>query len=298
MLNNFAFPLKIHHAKRGLLSLLMITVLGACSSSPEKKNATLSTKHSPYTGGGYYENDGPGIKTPPDFANVADAFPRDEPILRSTTRPYTVLGRRYIPMKTRRPFRESGIASWYGRQFHGKKTASGEKYNMYAMTAAHPTLPLPSYVRVTNRDNGRSVVVRVNDRGPFLRGRVIDMSYAAAAKLGFVRDGKVPVDIRLLLPGKNTDPEAAAQSRLGQGTGAAVYQVQFGVFSKAENARKLKIRLQRDLKNVLDPGALSIEKKAGKYWTVYAGPYKRRAKAQRLRRMAANVKVSSLVVGP
>lgn len=140
--------------------------------------------------------DGPGTNIPPDLASVPDAEPRIEAIRGSggTSKPYTVLGRAYQPITDDRPFQESGIASWYGRKFHAVSTASGEPYDMYAMTAAHKTLPLPSYVRVRNPANGREVIVRVNDRGPFVDGRIIDLSYTAALKLDLLR-GVAPVEI-------------------------------------------------------------------------------------------------------
>ena len=103
-------------------------------------------------------------------------------------------------MTERKPYKKQGVASWYGQRFHGKPTSTGETYDMYQMTAAHPTLPLPSYARVTRLDNGRSVVVRVNDRGPFLRGRLIDLSYLAASKLGYVGQGHAEVEVELLNP--------------------------------------------------------------------------------------------------
>ena len=140
--------------------------------------------------------DGPGTNIPSDLNRVPDAEPRIEPIRSSggTSKPYTVLGRGYQPITDDRPFRESGLASWYGRKFHAASTSSGEPYDMYAMTAAHKTLPLPSYVRVRNPANGREVIVRVNDRGPFVVGRVIDLSYTAALKLDLLR-GVAPVEI-------------------------------------------------------------------------------------------------------
>ena len=115
-------------------------------------------------------------------------------------RPYTVLGRSYTPDTRERPFVQDGVASWYGKQFHGRQTSSGERYDMYAMTAAHPTLPIPSYARVTSRATGQSVVVRVNDRGPFLASRVIDLSYAAAYKLGYLNQGSTAVTVERILP--------------------------------------------------------------------------------------------------
>ncbi len=148
--------------------------------------------------GAYYLDDGPGANPPVDLASIPDAVPRPEPLLPRTMQPYSVFGRQYTPMTQIEPFRQRGIASWYGRRYHGQPTSSGERYDMYAMTAAHPTLPIPSYVRVTNVSNGRSVVVRVNDRGPFLQDRVIDLSYTAAAKLGYVEAGSAEVDVDLV----------------------------------------------------------------------------------------------------
>lgn len=150
--------------------------------------------------GGYYKDDGPGDNPPADLAGIADAQPRAEPLHRFANEPYNALGQAYTPSKQLVPFRQKGLASWYGRMFHGKKTSTGEPYDMYAMTAAHPTLPIPSYARVTNVGNGESVVVRVNDRGPFRPGRVIDLSYAAATRLGYVAKGHTLVEVESIIP--------------------------------------------------------------------------------------------------
>jgi rare lipoprotein A len=142
--------------------------------------------------------DGPDPNPPTDLHRVPDPIPRIETIRSGgPNKPYEVFGIGYVPITVDRPFTERGLASWYGRKFHGRPTASGETYNMYAMTAAHPTLPIPSYVRVRNPANGREVIVRVNDRGPFHRGRVIDLSYTAALKLDLLRN-VAPVEIRRL----------------------------------------------------------------------------------------------------
>jgi len=135
--------------------------------------------------------------------------------------PYSVFGRRYTPMMRLEPYRERGMASWYGRRYHGQPTSSGEPYDMYAMTAAHPTLPIPSYVRVTRSGTGRSVVVRVNDRGPFLQDRVIDLSYTAAAKLGFVEAGSAEVEVELITQFDGAPP-ATTVARDGQAGAAAL----------------------------------------------------------------------------
>ena len=159
-------------------ALLIASLLAACGGLP-------------IPSGG----DGPDAKPPPRLAEVPDAEPPIEPIRNGgPNKPYEVLGRNYVPMTQDRVFRERGLASWYGRKFHGRRTASGETYDMYAMTAAHPTLPLPSYARIRNPANGREVIVRVNDRGPFHKGRIVDLSYTAALKLDLLR-GVAPVEL-------------------------------------------------------------------------------------------------------
>ncbi len=175
--------------------------LGACSTSKGTRASSSGVdvgSSAGGTGGGYYLDDGPGRLSPADVAAIPDAVPRPEPVLLRTARPYMVFGRTYTPMNALAPYRERGMASWYGKRYHGKPTSSGEPYDMYAMTAAHPTLPIPSYVRVTRVATGRSVVVRVNDRGPFLQNRLIDLSYTAAAKLGFVEAGSAEVEVETI----------------------------------------------------------------------------------------------------
>jgi rare lipoprotein A len=152
-------------------------------------------------GGGYYLDDGPGELRPANLEDLPSAVPQIEPIAIRNTRQYTVMGQTFDPQTSlEEPYRETGRASWYGRKFHGAKTANGEIYDMYQMTAAHPTLPLPSYAKVTNLANGKSVIVRVNDRGPFLRGRIIDLSYAAAFQLDYIKHGSAEVLVEKMTP--------------------------------------------------------------------------------------------------
>jgi rare lipoprotein A len=144
------------------------------------------------------QRDGAPAAPPPGLAAVPDATPRVERIRTGgPNKPYEVFGQRYTPMTGDEPLVETGMASWYGRKFHGLPTASGEIFDMYAMTAAHRTMPIPSYARVRNPANGREIVVRVNDRGPFHAGRIIDLSYTAALKLGVLR-GVAPVEVQRL----------------------------------------------------------------------------------------------------
>lgn len=161
-------------------------------------------------GGGYYQDDGPGENPPEDLDSIPDAVPRIEPLHKFANNPYSVLGKDYVPFRQIGNYRMRGIASWYGRKFHGQKTSSGEAYDMYAMTAAHPLLPIPSYVRVSNPANGRTVVVRVNDRGPFHADRIIDLSYTAAWKLGLIGNGSGEVVVESIMPGDYLPPLASA----------------------------------------------------------------------------------------
>lgn len=153
-----------------------------------------------------------GVPKPPrDLASIPDAVPRAEPRSRyGNPETYEVFGKKYRVMKSARGHVERGLASWYGPGFHAERTSSGEPYNMYSMTAAHKTLPIPSYVRVTHLGNGRSIVVRVNDRGPFVGNRIIDLSYTAAYKLGMIGTGTAPVEIRVLQPGDASSGRATA----------------------------------------------------------------------------------------
>ncbi|MBK8116545.1 MAG: septal ring lytic transglycosylase RlpA family protein [Candidatus Accumulibacter sp.] len=166
----------------------------AAAKAPRKSNVVQKR------GGAYYKDDGPGDEIPDNLDDVPDAQPRLEPLHRFANRPYVVLGKAYEPHASLRPHQERGIASWYGKKFHGQKTSIGEPYDMFAMTAAHPTLAIPSYVRVTNVSNGKSVVVRVTDRGPFHADRVIDLSYLAAYRLGYVDNGSTLVNVESILP--------------------------------------------------------------------------------------------------
>jgi rare lipoprotein A len=192
---------------------LLALALGACSSPKKLQRPDIEVQSgrqggerqaSPGpTAGAYYKDDGPGDRPLADIEAIPDAVPKREPMHRWANRPYEQDGVLHIPMRQWRAYRARGIASWYGRRYHGGNTSNGEPYDMYAMSAAHRVLPLPSYVRVTHLANGRSVIVRVNDRGPFIGDREIDLSYAAAQRLGMVRQGSAEVEIELLLPGKD-----------------------------------------------------------------------------------------------
>jgi rare lipoprotein A len=187
---------------------LLALLLAACGSAPKAPDTTTVAK-APKSkkpgvaikrGGGYYLDDGPGEEIPENLDDIPDATPRREPLARAANKPYVALGKEYVPNTELKPYRARGIGSWYGKKYHGQKTSIGDTYDMFGMTAAHPTLAIPSYVRVTNVANGKSVVVRVNDRGPFHSDRVIDLSYTAAWKLGYVDNGSATVEVEAIIP--------------------------------------------------------------------------------------------------
>ncbi len=180
-----------------------------------------------------------------DVSRIRNAVPRAEPRSRSgNPASYRVNGHTYHVLQNSYGYVERGIASWYGTKFHGRRTSSGERYDMYAMTAAHRVLPLPTYVQVTNLQNGRSVVVRVNDRGPFHDNRIIDLSYAAAAKLGILGTGTGLVEVRALDPGRPAPPPP----RFASYASDPIMYVQVGAFASRDNAERLRARLQGSIR--------------------------------------------------
>lgn len=178
--------------------LILLSMLTGCASVPSFKNEGVTTPSK--KGGGYYLDDGPGDHPPENIDAIPDATPKVEPFNARANQPYIALDNKYIPMTSFYPYKERGVASWYGKRYHGKKTSIGEYYDMYSMTGAHTTLPIPCYVRVTNTENGKSVIVRINDRGPFKKDRVIDLSFAAAYKLRLSDKGSGPVEVELIDP--------------------------------------------------------------------------------------------------
>lgn len=243
------------HTLRLLVVAGIALAVGACGTTPPVGKPAGSAR------GGYYLDDGPDANPPVDLDAVPDAVPRREPLHRFANRTYVALGNTYTPLSGAGGYREEGLASWYGRRFHGKKTASGELYDMYAMTAAHPTLPIPSYARVTALDSGRSVVVRINDRGPFHKNRLVDVSYTAAHKLGLVARGSARVRVESL------DPDA--YDTRGEALSEGVF-LQIGAFSRADNAQQLVARLAREL--AVDPERTRVVLRDSLH-RVQLGPY-------------------------
>lgn len=176
-----------------IAALLTLTSCSSKMVKPAPVETAKTTKD-----GGYYLDDGPGANAPENIDAIPDAVPQPETYSTRANKPYIALKQQYTPMTRYEPYQKQGTASWYGKRYHGKKTSIGEVYDMYGMTAAHPTLPIPSYAKVTNNANGRSVVVRINDRGPFIDNRLIDLSYAAAHKLRMVEQGSATVTVKAI----------------------------------------------------------------------------------------------------
>lgn len=244
------------------LALVSTVFLAACSSAPPKKvnpitrlpPQTKPVPKNPADMPAFGSDEFNRIKdaypdTPPDVANVPDAEPVEEPLSKYGNKsPYTVLGETYKIMPTTKGFTQTGKASWYGQKFHGLRTSSGEKYDMYKMTAAHRNLPLPSYVRVTNVANERSVIVKVNDRGPFHSERVMDLSYAAAAKLGILKAGTGSVRIEAIDPAEfqrklGKTGKAEEPARPDMASDEPSFYVQIGAFGALDNATALQARI-------------------------------------------------------
>ena len=284
----------------GLAMIVSMTGCGIFSKGPPP--AIGPTGASAGTGG-FYKDDGPGLFAPSNLEEIPDAVPKMEPLLSGPMRPYVVLGKGYAPMTRLEPYKDRGIATWYGRRYHGKPTSSGEAYDMYAMTAAHTLLPIPSYVRVTNLANKKSVVVRVNDRGPFIGNRLIDLSYTAAYKLGLATAGSGMVEVEVIIPGS---PEPGKTSGASPNIAPAAVQpvapakpmatgffVQLAAFSSKENADAYlqKIREQKELQG--EP--LQIRENAGLF-RIHAGPYPSDAAArQSAERVARLLNIRPLV---
>lgn len=290
-------------------------LLAACSSTPEKKPVASKPVSTPapipapavskagtpsaYTctynaksgSGAFYKDDGPMADFPANMDQALEPIPRWEPFHKWANRPYNVLGLSFTPLDQIGQAKEQGIASWYGRKFHGQKTSIGETYDMFQMTAAHPTLPIPSYARVTHVKNGRSVIVRINDRGPFHKGRVMDLSFLAACRLGYANQGSAEVIVESLVPSdapsvfvasgaprttvsstQNTiTPTNPRPIPIAEANGS-VY-VQLGAFASQSNAENFKAHLARELDN--DANKLSILNHTNLY-KVRLGPFANR----------------------
>ena len=317
-----------------LLASICALVLSGCSTAPKssgkvaaRKAGTVKVKK----GGGYYLDDGPMDEVPDNLLEVSDAEPKVEKLARGPNKPYVVFGRTYTPMTQISAYRKKGVGSWYGKKFHGQKTSSGEPYDMFKMTAAHPTLPIPSYARVTSLETGKQVIVRVNDRGPFLSNRLIDLSYTAAYKLGYLEKGSGQVEVELLLPDeierinlakkdaqspiepkpvviasaeteKRNDAEISVTVGMTETSATTVpetvssgpaYYLQLGAYQQASNAQSYQAKFSLDWAHRL-PSLEVVQ--AGNYYKLLAGPFSTLAEATQIVEEMKSMGTNSFVV--
>ncbi|MFD1218322.1 septal ring lytic transglycosylase RlpA family protein [Microbulbifer celer] len=256
-----------------------LAMLGACSTAPLPKDSQTGNEKNdvPFD---QLRDSGPDV--PVDMLATPEVTPVREPIgVAGNKSPYVVAGVKYRVLQGAKGYKERGHASWYGTKFHGRKTANGEVYNMYAMSAAHKTLPLPSYAKVTNLDNGRSIIVRVNDRGPFVPGRIIDLSYTAAQKLGYVDKGVARVEVVALDPDSlpsatetlAVEKDAAARQALPEDASFKLPPntfLQVGAYSSSSQAEEIRKQLAAAFGY---PVSVSPVKRSGKtLYRVRIGP--------------------------
>lgn len=269
--------------------VLATAYLVGCASKPKSQSGSTSNSVRP---GAYYKDDGPAASVPADIDRIPDATPRVEQLHRFANRPYNVFGVDYAPMTVLAPLKQRGTASWYGKKFHGQKTAIGETYDMFAMTAAHPTAPLPSFARVTHARSGRNVIVRINDRGPFHPGRIVDLSYAAAHRLGIAQGGSGEVEFEILTPPFGATPSMQTPVLTSpiatpalveppplnaQTPSRETFYVQLGAFGNFANAQTFQQRMSSETN--LTPRVQQVDG----LFRVRLGPFDTRAAADAAR---------------
>lgn len=284
---------------RWLWLVFISLALVACTTV---KNASATSQASTKSGkrtlagnnGRYFQHDGPADHIPANLDLLPDAVPQDEPLIKTANLPYSALGMSFRPDTRDKPYQAKGRVSWYGKQFHGRQTTSGERYDMFAMTAAHPTLPIPSYARVTNLNNGKSVIVRINDRGPFHKGRIMDLSYAAAYKLGYVRQGSATVKVERVWPDGGDESITATRPDATLKASNEDTYLKLGSFSRLANAEAHMSKMEKELDDKYDT-KLGIVNHDGRY-TVRLGPF-RSQKAARTVAEALNVENTVLSGG-
>ena len=277
------------------ISILILSFLlfGCQSIDPllgEKEKNKPQVKDS----GAYYLDDGPDENPPENLDKIPDAEPKYEALSKRASRPYVAFDKKYIPMKKIIPFEEEGYASWYGKRYHGRKTSIGETYDMYQMTGAHKTLPLPCYIKVTNLENKLSVIIRVNDRGPFIDERIVDLSYAAAQRLRIIEKGSELVKIEMLNPSlakKNLDQSDNTSSA---DPSIKDFYIQAGAFSSEDNATNLINKLT----TIIFKNSLNIRKiNKNSLYLVTIGPYDTQKFAEKaLKDISKKIQLNSFII--
>ena len=282
-----------------IFKLIIIFLLIGCQSiepvlkedisKEEAKDKNKKTKS-----GAYYLDDGPEKNPPKNLDEIPNAKPKYEPLSKRANRPYVAFNKKYVPMKKIIPFIEEGYASWYGKRYHGRKTSIGETYDMYQMTGAHKTLPLPCYIKVTNLKNKRSVIIRVNDRGPFIDERIVDLSYAAAHQLRIIEKGSELVKIEMVNPSFKKTNLKNSQKPDPIKNSIKYFYIQAGAFSSEENAINLINRLSKiKLGNPLNIKKLIKDS----LHLVTIGPYDNEKIAKKtLRNISKKIQLNSFIV--
>tara|TARA_B100000795_G_scaffold2811_1_gene1958 strand:- start:290 stop:1144 length:855 start_codon:yes stop_codon:yes gene_type:complete len=274
--------------------IISFLFLGCQSIDPLFKEGAKKNKSEGKSSGAYYLDDGPEENPPDNLDEIPDAQPKYEALSKWASRPYVAFDKKYTPMKKIIPFKEEGYASWYGKRYHGKKTSIGEAYDMYQMTGAHKTLPLPCYIKVTNLKNKRSVIIRVNDRGPFVDNRIIDLSYAAAHRLRIIETGSELVRIEMVNPSLAKKNIKKTENVSSTNSSIKYFYIQAGAFSSEDNASYLIKRLSKiQFRNSLNIKKLS----KNSLHLVTIGPYDSKKNAeQALKDIAQKIQLNSFII--
>ena len=266
-----------------IFKLAIIFLLVSCQSidpilEPILKEDIKQNKPDEKKKGAYYLDDGPEENPPDNLDKIPDAKPKYEPLSKTANRPYVAFNKKYFPMKKIIPFTEKGHASWYGKRYHGRKTSIGETYDMYQMTGAHKTLPLPCYIKVTNLGNNLSVIIRVNDRGPFIDERIVDLSYAAAHRIKIIERGSELVKIEMVNPSLVKNDIKEINKDLLKVSSTKNFYIQAGAFSNEDNASNLMNRLSK----IKFKDALNIKKiNKNSLHLITIGPYNNQQNAEK-----------------
>ena len=278
--------------KKNILTFVTAFLLFGCQSVEPLFEQSNKDKPKVKNSGAYYLDDGPDENPPQNLDKIPDAQPKYEALSKRANRPYVAFEKKYVPMQKIIPFKEEGYASWYGKRYHGRKTSIGETYDMYQMTGAHKTLPLPCYIKVTNLKNKRSVIIRVNDRGPFIDERIVDLSYAAAHRLEIIQNGSELVKIEMVNPSlavKNIE-----EANLNSSPSIKSFYIQAGAFSNQDNASYLINRLSK----IKFKNSLSIKKlNKNSLHLVTIGPYASKKIAEEaLKDITKKIQLNSFII--
>jgi len=280
--------------KHFFIIIISLLLVGCQSIDPIFKKESKKNQSNVKNSGAYYLDDGPEENPPENLDKIPDAQPKYEALSKWASRPYVAFDKKYTPMKKIIPFMEEGYASWYGKRYHGKKTSIGETYDMYQMTGAHKTLPLPCYIKVTNLKNKRSVIIRVNDRGPFVDERIIDLSYAAAQRLRIIEKGSELVRIEMVNPSLSEKNLEQTYKTSPVDSSIKYFYIQAGAFSNEGNASYLINRLSKiKFRNSLNIKKLSKDS----LYLVTIGPYdSEKIAEQALQDISQKIQLNSFII--